>query len=92
MLINGHWRPQTDIIRHDLFQPDLVGRAENMGEFFHKLAERLEVKEFPAEVMAKNYVNAQPKVDIAPFIEYPGTRQRLRDCYSNDFEVFSYDL
>ena len=92
MLVNGHWRPQTDIIRPDLFRPDLVGRAENLGEFFHSLAEHLGNREFAAEAVAKNYLNAQPKVDISSFIEYPGTRQRLRDCYSNDFEEFGYDI
>lgn len=87
--INPHWRPQTANVLPQILRPDLIGRTENLKQFYQDIADRLD-SPLPTDwdmPHANKAVFSQPWPDILT----PACMTRIRDVYAADFERFDYE-
>jgi len=86
--VNPHWRPQMTNTRPDVYQPDLIGRVEDLGSFFRAVADRLG-QPLPAGWVEPR-ANTQPPRDLSAF-DGPEVRALIARIYADDFAAFGYD-
>lgn len=88
---NEHWAPQHLNIRPEVFEPELLGRTENLPAFFLAVAERLD-RPLPPGVELDTPRNPQAPVDRDAFLDHPQARRLIAEVFARDFEAFGYDL
>lgn len=86
--VNTHWLSQVCAVRPDLFRPDIVGRTENLPDFFSTVAQRLGHP--PPQHDDIPHTNRQPG-DRADTLLTPATRSRIAQVYAADYQAFGYD-
>jgi hypothetical protein len=86
-MVDGHWRPQIDVIKPKIFQPTLVGRMENMDVFFTTLADRLNTTHEASENLFWKNRQTDPLQDG---IMNAAIRKKMESIYKQDFEEFGY--
>lgn len=86
--VDSHFRPQVLNIRPALFQPDLLGRCEDMGAFFTAIADRLERN------LPEGALSAAPRnrgIGPAQFDQVSGAARRLvAEIFAEDYDTFGY--
>lgn len=86
-LVDLHWRRQVDLIRPDVFRPDLTARVEDMTPFLHRIAERLG-KPLPASFVMP-HANASPAATGRDLVT-PAAEALIRKIYAADYDAFGY--
>ncbi len=83
--VNEHWRPQYICLKQEAFQPEIVGRLENIEEFTHQLCDRLN-RRMPSGIPHEN------KTVEENHEEYRTKEiwKKCQDLYKIDFERFGY--
>ena len=89
MQVNPHWRPQVTNTRPDAFQPDLIGKVEDLASFYRAVAARLDRPLPPG--WREPHTNAQPPRDVTAF-DTPESCTLIARIYADDFAAFGYDV
>lgn len=78
-----HLRPQVHNLRPEVYQPQLIGRTEQLGTFFHAIAERLE-RPLPADwqVPMANHSGGGAAVHLLT----ASVQARLAQTYAADYQ------
>lgn len=83
--VDGHWRPQVDFIKPQVFRPTLVGRVEALPAFYATLREALDVSELPEQPWKNRQATASDT------LSNDGEARRLcAEIYASDYETFGY--
>ena len=85
-----HLRPQVRNVHPEVFQPNLVGRTENLHAFFHALADRLGVA-IPADVDLP-ISNRQNSRDKTASLITSDSLRRIAHVFAADFEWLNEDV
>ena len=91
-LVDNHWRSQFDTIRPDLFPPDIVGRTENMREFFGELASRFNCPMPWLEELLAIRMNRGAETDVSELGDDTSVKRRVAEVYRKDFDAFGYHI
>lgn len=85
--VNPHWRPQFGLIRPDVLEPNLIGRAENLAPFFSELAARLD-RPLPAQFTTL-HANRQDKSGAADLMT-PEAEALITAIFAQDYTWLGY--
>ena len=86
-LIDLHWRRQTEIIRPEIFRPDITARVEDLTAFLHQIAERLD-KPLPAGFVTP-HANASPAATGRDLVT-AAAEALIARIYADDYDAFGY--
>ncbi|WP_313335909.1 sulfotransferase family 2 domain-containing protein [Sphingobium yanoikuyae] len=82
-LVNGHWRPQYDVIKPEVYRPTIVGRMNDMNTFVQKFSDRTGLDLVPMP-HANNQLN-----DGRNALEIDEESINLVNCiYKRDFDLW----
>ena len=83
--LNPHWRPQVACCHPSVFQPDIVGRTEDLPAFFAEVAQRMD-RPMPEDVISENVQGN----DTSSLSSDPEARRLIETIFASDFETFGY--
>lgn len=89
-VVNGeisdpHWRCQVDNVRPDIFKPHLIGRTENLGNFFRQIANHFD-QPLPEGWIAPHSNSQGHDRELAERLLTPDSLREIGKIFARDFE------
>jgi len=87
--MDGHWAPQTQMLRLDLIKYDFIGRFENFQSDFSQVLDRLSAS---TELKDRAQTRVNQTAQIHPAVAFDReTASWVYEVYRDDFVNFGYD-